>query len=780
MKVLDFGLAKMVEGDVSGAIADDVALADVTTPAMTQAGIILGTAAYMSPEQARGKPVDKRTDVWSFGCVLYEMLTGRHAFDPGETVSDAIVSVLSREPDWSALPGDTPTSIRRLLRRCLEKDQQQRLPHIGAARLEIDDARSGAAEERGAPETLPVAPTDARATWIKLVAVTAALAAGMSIAAYAAWRLKPEPRRSVTRFSILLPKDQTFTNPSRQVVALSPDGSTLAYVANQRIYLKPMSSLEAHAIPGLDQGVVNPVFSPDGQALAFFSSNDNAVKRVAIGGGVAVTLCPASMVFGMTWHEQEIFFGQLGKGIVRVSANGGTPTVVAAVDADQIGSSPQVLPGGRALLFSLRRMVDNWDKGQIIAHVLATGVRKTLITGGADGRYVPTGHIVYGLSGVLLAVPFDADRLELLGEPAPVLEGVRRAGIAGGVVGGGVSRMIPATAHFTYSRSGSLVYLPGPTRLTGDDGDLALFDRTGGIQTLKLPPGAYSAPRASTDGKTVAFETEDDKDAIVWLYDLAGASAARRLTFGGKSRAPIWSYDGQWIAFQSDREGDLAVFRQRVDGSGTAERLTKPEPGATHTPQSWSVDGEHLLITVQKDRQFSLWTFSTKDRRISRFGDVQSSIGTEAAFSPDGRWVVYQIRETLSAQRQVFVQPFPATGAKYLVPSPTGEGTLQGPGHPYWSARGNELIINAASNRTVVVSVTTSPHVAFGQPVNISRTGRIENSPDITRRNADAMPDGEHIIGVTPGSSVDSSAKTSEMFVVLNWFSELQQRVPTP
>jgi WD40-like Beta Propeller Repeat len=280
----------------------------------------------------------------------------------------------------------------------------------------------------------------------------------------------------------------------------------------------------------------------------------------------------------------------------------------------------------------VKRNSDGWDKGRVVVETIGTHSRKTLIEGGADGRYLPTGHLVYALSGVLLAVPFDIDRLEVLGGAMPVIEGIQRAGIAADGTG---------IAQFSYSATGMLAYLPGKPQVTEGNIGLALFDRKGAVEPLRVPSGAYLSPRVSRDGKFLAIDTDDGIDSIIWIYDLLGSTAMRRLTFGGRNRAPVWSPDGQWIAFQSDREGDVAIFRQRADGSGAAERLTKPEAGATHTPDSWSPDGASLLFTVQNGQQFTLWTMFTSDRRVARFGDVRSAEHLDAAFSPDGRWVAY-------------------------------------------------------------------------------------------------------------------------------------------
>jgi serine/threonine protein kinase/Tol biopolymer transport system component len=758
VKVLDFGLAKFLQ---PVAVASNVSFSPTLTVAGTLSGAILGTAGYMSPEQAKGFDADQRSDIFSFGCILYELLTGRQAFE-GETASEILASVLKVDVDLTALPPRLNPRITELLRRCLEKNPKNRWHAAADVRVEIESVIGrGLLVEEKSPATATAQPL-----WKRAIPVIAALLLGGLVAGYGAWRLKPEPARSVTRFSIPLPEDQPFTNAGRQLVALSPDGSNLVYVANQRLYLRSMSTLETHAIPGTDfgSGVTNPIFSLDGQTLAFYVG-DNTLKRLAISGGAAVTICPAQALFGMSWDESGIVFGQAGRGILRVSPNGGTPEVIAAVGNDQMASNPQMLPGGKSVLFSLKKNSDFWDNSQIVVQPIGTGARKTLIEGGADGRYLPSGHLVYALSGVLLAVPFDAERLAVSGGPVPVVEGVRRAGVGTGATG---------TTQFSYSTTGSLVYLPGPAKVgtTGDVG-LALFDRKAGIQPLKVPPAVYRSPRVSPDGNFIAVDAEDDKEAVVWVYELSGASAIRRLTFGGKNRAPVWSPDGQWIAFQSDREGDLAIFRQRADGSGTAERLTRPEPGSSHMPESWSPDGAHLLFTVlQKDQQFALWSLAMNERGATPFGNVRSTVPTSAAFSPDGRWVAYQSRENAGAAIETFLQPFPTAGTKFLVPR---DGS-----HPYWIPKTGELILNVAAGRSAAITVTTMPGVAFGRPTDFLRGGRIEGNPVTNRRQVDAMPDGEHVVGITTATESDPQVPASQILVVLNWFDELKARVPSP
>ena len=373
------------------------------------------------------------------------------------------------------------------------------------------------------------------------------------------------------------------------------------------------------------------MFSPDSQSIAFLSSGDRAVKKIAVNGGAAVTICPADEPFlGMTWDTAGIVFGQ-ATGIMRVSANGGQPEMLVSVKDGEVMYGPQVLPGGEWLLFTLATAAtaDGWDKAQIVVQSLKSSERKTLVSGGSDGRYLPTGHLVYALGGVLFAVPFDLPRLAVTGGPVPIVEGVKRSAGSSGV------------AQFSVSSSGSLVFVPGPASTSSALSDLALVDRNGAVQPLKLPPGPYQYPRLSPDGKRIAVGSDNGKDAIVWIYDVAGASSARRLTLGGRNRVPVWSADGERVAFQSDRDGDLGLFWQRADGTTAAERLTTPDKDTAHVPESWSPDGQTLLFSVAKGSSYSLAALSLPDKKVTPVGGIQSRFPPSATFSPDGRWVAY-------------------------------------------------------------------------------------------------------------------------------------------
>ncbi len=336
--------------------------------------------------------------------------------------------------------------------------------------------------------------------------------------------------------------------------------------------------------------------------------------------------------------------------------------------------------------------------------------------------------------------------------PVPVIEGVSR-GLGAGV------------AHFSVSGNGSLAYIPGPVAASAS-ADLTRIDREGRFEPLKLQPGAYDVPRVSPHGTQVAFHTDDGRESFVWVYDLSEATAVRRLTFGGNSRFPVWSPDGRHVAFQSDREGDLGIFRQRADGSGNAERLTTPDAGTSHVPDSWSPDGNTLLFEVRKESSGALWALSLRDKKAAPCGNIQDSNPIDAVFSPDGRWVAYTSRET--GKNEVFVQPFPATGAKYQIP-----GGLDNH-HPVWSPDGKELFYATGPGLAAGVSVAVQPSFALGNPVDVFR-GLPANAPN-ARRDFDIMPDGKHLLNfVNSGSGLTSA----QVHVVLNWFEELKRLVPT-
>jgi len=758
VKVLDFGLAKAMEPVALGVSPTAATNSPTLSMMATQAGMILGTAAYMSPEQAKGFQADHRSDVFSFGSVLYEMLTGRQPFH-GETAHEILASVLVREPDFGALPPNLNPRIPELLRRCLEKNPKRRWQAVGDLRAEVETVAL-------APRTVPAltqAAAQLQPVWKRAIPVVATAIVVGALSCIVTLYFRSSTELNIVRLPFTLPEGQNFTALNRQSVAISPDGTQMVYVANNRLYLRSMSELEARAIPGteISQGVFNPVFSPDGRSIAFYSGADLTLKKIAVSGGAAVTICPADLPLGMSWGKDGIVFGQGNKGIMRVSPNGGKPDLLASVKGDEQAHGPQILPGGQTVLFTLATGAGApaWDKAQIVVQSLRSGERKTLIEGGSDARYVPTGHVVYALGGTLFAVPFNLRRLEVTRGPAPIVEGVRR----GSALGSG-------TAQFSFSSTGSLIYVPGPVATSNASRAFVLADRTGATEPLKLPPGAYVHPRVSPDGTRLAFGTDDGKEANTWIYELSGVNAPRRITFSGKNRFPTWSSDGQRVAFQSDREGDLGIFWQRADGAGVAERLTKGEQGASQVPESWSRDGRRFLFTVARGSTFTLWTFSLDERKATPFGDVRSDRPIGSVFSPDGRWVAYASFGPSGGGG--YVQPFPATGARYQIPK------LAIDYHPLWTSDGKELFYIPAFGRFAAVSVQMQPSFTFGNPVEMTTVAFTQGhfSPDV--RNYDLTPSGKFVALVDPQEGRSRTSAAPEIQVVLNWFEELKQRVP--
>jgi eukaryotic-like serine/threonine-protein kinase len=752
VKVLDFGLAKAVETD-----GPNSSTADSPTLSMmaSQAGIILGTAAYMSPEQAKGFPADHRSDVFSFGVVLYEMLTGRQPFQ-GETAPDVLASVLVRDPELTKLPPDLNPRLTEIVKRCLEKSPKRRWQAMGDLRTEIETVAA-------APRLLPSATrVEQRPLWRRAIPVAvAAILSGAAVAA-AAWMLRaPATASPVARFSVALPDNSVLTGAGRHSIAISADGTRIAFVANGRIYQRSLSELETKPIPGTEnfQSITSPTFSPDGQSLAFYSQLDQSLKRIALTGGAAVSVSPIGNPYGISWDADGFVIGQGPGGVKRVAASGGKPEQLVTVKDGELAHGPQMLPGGKHMLFTLASgaAADRWEKAQIVVETLGTGARKTVLETGTDARYLPTGHLVYAMSGSLYAIGFDVNRLETTGGPVPVVEGVRRAPV-----------VATGAAHFATSSTGSLVFFPGSAAAGSAQYEIVLADRKGQVEKPNVPGGPYATPRISPDGKRLVVVTHDGKEDSIWVYDMSGTSALRRLTYGGNSRVPVWSPDSTRIAFQSDREGNGGVFVQPADSTGTIEQLTKAEPGTIHVPEAWHPTAGVLLFTSLRSGDATLWSLDLATRKATPFGGIKSTLVIGAVVSPDGKWIAYSSNET--GPNRVYVQPFPPTGAKYQVYAKDSDGGH----HVVWSPDSKELFYNPRPGSYEVVKVTTQPTVAFSNPTNVPRP--FQTGPPQVRRPFDMMPNGKFVALATPGQT--GATLQVEIHVVLNWFEELKQRVP--
>src|SRR6202521_616447 len=635
VKVLDFGLAKAFAGDAAD---DDPSSPPTLSAAATMQGTILGTAAYMSPEQARGKACDKRTDIWAFGCVLYELLTGRQAFQ-GETTTEILAAVLRGEPDWQALPETTPLSIRALLRRCLQKEMNKRARDAGDARIEIEEALAAPVTA----ELTTAAP--AKKGWRQVLVWSAASSVALAaLAAIVVWNLKPLPPQPVSRLVITLPPGQQLAGlDSGPSVALSPDGTHLAYVARQggtqQIYLRAMDSQEAKPIPGTE-AAVSPFFSPDGQWLGFFAGQK--LKKVSVSGGAAVTIGDAPNPRGASWGSQGmIAFAPQNVAVLKQAPDGGgTPQPLTRFEKGDISHRwPEFLPGGKAVLFAAGPTAINFTNARVAVQSVGTGERRNLVEGGMNPRYAPSGHLVYAQGGSLMAVPFDSQRLVVTGAAVPVVEGALQSTVSG-------------AAQYSFSATGSLVYVPGGVQAS--QRRLVWVNRNGAELPLAAPAHAYRGPRLSPDGRRVAVAIEE-LESQIWLYDLSRETLTRFTFEGNLNNAPVWTPDGKRIAFQSNKEGPANLFWQLADGSGGLERLTTSE--YLQAPMSWSPDGQLLaFLEINPSTQREIW--------VLRMGDPSPGSGqvpsggsgqvrkaqpftrsrfdeAEPRFSPDGRWLAY-------------------------------------------------------------------------------------------------------------------------------------------
>ena len=740
VKILDFGLAKALEGETPVA---DLSQSPTLSQAATQAGVLLGTAAYMSPEQARGKPVDKRTDIWAFGVVLYEMLTGRRIFE-GEDVTDTLASVLKSDPEWKALSAETPSVVRRLLQRCLMRDTQRRLRDIGEARISIEEYLADPSDAMVQPTgEVAQAAQQSKLPWV------AAIVCGIVVAGVAAWNLKPEAPVTVSRFSHVLPEGQTFTNATRGVVTISPDGSRMVYVANRQLYLRAMDALDSTPIPGTDEDPAAPFFSPDGQWIGYFSIPQ--LKKIAVSGGAPVTLSDTENPYGApVWGTDDTIVWGQSEGIMRVSANGGTPELLIARGEVNL-RTPQILPDGSSVLFTRG---PSPASGEVVVHSLESGEQKVLFAG-VTAKYVSTGHIVYTVDDVLFAVPFDLDTLEVVGGPVAMVEGVRA---------------LPP--QYAVSDSGSLVFVPGG--VAASERTLGLVDRDGAVERLNVPPKEYLSPRLSPDGQTLVVQSVEDSENVIWVYDLTGDTAIQQLTFEGNNSRPVWTPDSQRITFSSDRDGAMSLYWMPADGSGVAERLTTAEEGTSHWTGSWSPGGE-LLVFIVRDRaaDWEIWKLSVDDRETQSLYDAPGTMYPGAELSPDAEWLAYGAGPNAIAS-DIYVEPFPPTGSRRRI---SQDGGLW----PLWSPEGSELFyrpITGLGGTLKSVDIVTEPAFAFSN----EQTLPVEGFNVVPQyRDYDMSPDGERLLMVFPAEQPDTGEPARpQINIVLNWFEELKERVPVP
>jgi Tol biopolymer transport system component len=743
VKVLDFGLAKAA--DPPAQPISPASAPTITSPAMTRAGMILGSASYMAPEQARGKAVDRRADIWAFGCVLYEMLAGMPAF-PGDNITDVLASVVKNDPDWNALPADTPPRIRRLLARCLKKDPAARLRDIGDARLELDarDETDGRFPAAGGT-LVPARPR-------RLVVLLTAALAGVSLAfvmtLVRGWRTPGEVVAPIpTRLAVTFPAGaEMHVGLPRPSLALSPDGRTIVYTAGggpeaPQLWSRHLETFEATPLAGTRNARM-ATFSPDGRWIAFFA--DGKLKKIPISTGPPTVLCDAPGALGATWTAKDEIVFSLGRqagadmGLWRVAVGGGQPQKVAA---GQLWF-PDTLPGGNAVVVTTDNLAAVTSGDLTVASVdLASGTVTRLFDGGTYARYAPTGHLVYLRNGALMAVRFDAATSTLSDERRSVVAGVY---MDPSVLGG----------NYAFSVSGALLYVPGD----GSEVRRALVTTAPeGARPLIEERRFYNAARISPDGRRVAVMLRAWRDDV-WTIDLARA-AFTRITTGGRSAVgrPLWSHDGRHVAFALlTDEGSYNLFRAPSDGSGSEERLTTSPH--LQTPNSFSPDGKSLVFTEERPGSGSdLFLLSMEGSR-----QVQPLLQTRfaesaAAISPDGRWIAFQ--SDRSGRAEVYVARFPSMTSPVQVSS---EGGID----PVWAPLGRSLYFNrgsfAANIEVVDVDLQAWPSVSKARSA-----GRFSAADAYF----DVMADGRFLFV----SGIGTDGSTAELRVVLNWFDELRR-----
>jgi len=739
VKVLDFGLAKVMEpaGTSSSGLSQSPT---ITTPAMTHAGIILGTATYMAPEQARGKPVDKRADIWAFGVVLYEMLTGRRAFE-GEDVSSILAAVIQSAPRWDGVPA----SVRRLLESCLDKDPKKRLRDIGDVWKLLDDKPAVHIRTQTGILGWPAA---------GLLALVAA------VALWAPWRDAPEPAaQPVLRLEANLGNEVSLvplTIPTFSSVVISPDGTRLVYVGTisggpPKLLTRQLDQLNVRELPGTE-GAKDPFFSNDGQWVAFGKGGE--IYKVPVDGGSPVLLGEFSTMTGGDWDgEGNLVIGTgtpSKNGVLRWPPTGGAATpLLELANGELFHASPQILPGGKAMLLTVvgTAGLENYTVDVVS---IADRTHRTLARGVGSPRYLPSGHLVYTRKATMFAVPFDVERMETRGTAVAVLDDVAYDPIANG-------------AQYNVSRTGTLVY----RRRVGDSSaTVQWLNTTGRQEPLLARPGVYvGTPRVSPDGKRIAITIQDGSNQDIWVYEPERDAMTRLTSGGGVFANPVWTRDGQHVVYGMLTSG---LRWSRADG-GQPQVL---QAGKTiQLPTAFSRDGTRLTY-FQPEGNPQIWSVPIEaDRGGLKAGKPERFLTTkytdmDASFSPDGRWLAYASDE--SGKFEVYVRAFAASG------SAGGERRLISNGgglSPAWSPNGRELLYRAGDQIMAVGYTLSGDSFVAERPrvwaANVPGAGGF-----------DLAPDGKRVAMLVPLATKDASQRENTVVVVLNFFDELRRRAP--
>jgi len=765
VKVLDFGLAKLSTPVSTGgntpldSPSQFITLAQtnvtdtptISTPIVTNAGALLGTVAYMAPEQAKGRSADKRSDVWALGCVMYEMLTGVRAFQ-GQDIADTLAATLRDEPDWARLPEGLPPSVANVLKRCLDKDRRTRVGDVAAILFAIEQSRV-TTREQATPAISLRRRVVATLAWCVIAAIIAAAAVWMST------RTTP----SVTKLAIAPdPAHALKTTTASREVAISHDGKRIVYFGGEgRLIVRSIDSLESTVIDGLE-GPFNPFFSPDGQSIGYIRRNaDVRVVPTAGGPSVSRVRLDSAQAGGGTWSENgDIVYATTDRvtGLMYLPA-GATDSTVLTTPSREKGEAdhlwPHFLPGGKAVLFTMTQLAGQPGTGQVAVYDFTTKQMTIVVSPGTDARYVPSGHLVYAAGGTLRAIKFDLSTMKTAGESKIVVPSVLTK--------------TNGAANFDVSDNGTLIYAAGGILESAADRELVWVSRDGAVEPLGAPARTYQYPRISPDGMRVALDIRD-QDNDLWIWDIRSRALTRFTTTPALDRFPVWTPDGKYIIFASDRTGSSVIYRQSTDGGGIAEPITDPTPDQ-QTPNTTTSDGKQLLFDY-KSHIMSVTLDGSRKVTPLLHGAPQETQELRSVVSSDLRWIAYHGNE--SGKLEVYVRPFASPDSKKW------QASADGGVEALWSRKGDELFfLSTANERLMSVSVALGAAWAPGPAKVVLKDpyfwGTTAGAASAT---FDVSPDGHRFLMIRPIKNSNEPEPPSSIIVVQNWFEELKQLVP--
>jgi len=742
VKVVDFGLAKALVGDASSG-STDLSLSPTMTAGATLAGVILGTAAYMSPEQAKGKPVDRRADIWGFGAVLFEMLAGRRLF-VGETISEILASVIKSDPEWDLLPSGLRPELVDLLHRCLEKDPRRRLRDIGDARIALEEMIAGRGRQPAAAVSVVSAAPVSRGRHAALLAGVALGAAALT--ALAAWSMRPAPPvRPPLHLEVVVSGDLPLFQSQGSGVVISPDGRMIAYATGTptnssagRINIRPLDRLESIQVIDSDNGY-NPFYSPDGKWIGF--ATPTSLKKVSVAGGTPLTLCPVALSRGAAWGEKGaiVLTPNPNAGLSTVPSAGGALTELTQLGEGEVSHRwPQFLPGGKRVLFTSYTSAER-NSGRIEVVDLDTKVRTLVHQGGTYGRYIESGHVIFVNSGTLFAAPFDLAALKTTASPSPVLQGISFSSEGGSQV--------------DVSRDGTIIYLTG--QASDAKSSMIKSDRQGRTSQASETKREYAYMRRSPDGKRLALVAMSDGNMDIWVHDLQRDTQTRMTFDPARDLFPVWSPDGGTLYFTSNRGGKWGIFRKPADGSGQEERILE----TINEPDVYSISPDGRLLAYHDTSATNeIWILPLEPGgKPAKLFESPASDG-DPVFSPDGRWISYDSDE--SGRWEVYVRPAAGSGGKWQVSTQGGEFAR-------WSGDGAWLYYKDRSGSAWAVPVTSA-----GGQFHAGKPEKLFTLPGMKDTDWDVTADGKEFYFVQQ-DTVGTGGLT-HVKLTFGWFEELK------